>query len=161
MVAVSDWFVVNARDTDWEICRMGRFCQFEPKDARFEQMGFNLNVLAPGEPMTMYHREDLQEDFLVLEGECLLIVEGEERPMKKWDLFHCPAGVAHAIVGAGDGLSVVLAVGSRVGDHSVFYPADPVAQKHGAAVAVATSSPKEAYAGMTIEATPYQEGWLP
>ena len=156
-----EWFVLNARDADWEACRLGRFCQFEPKSDRFPQLGFNLNVLAPGEPMTMYHRELLQEDFLVLEGECVLVVEGEERPMKKWDMFHCPQGVAHAIVGAGTGLSVVLAVGSRVGDSSVVYPADPVAQKHGAGVAVETSSPKEAYAGLVIEQVPYEEGWLP
>jgi uncharacterized cupin superfamily protein len=109
----------------------------------------------------MYHREQLQEDFLVLDGECLLIVEGEERAMRKWDLFHCPPGVAHAIVGAGDGLSVVLAVGSRVGDGAVVYPADSVAQKHGAGVAVETSSPKEACAGLVIEQVPYEEGWLP
>jgi len=60
---MSEWFVQNARDAEWEICAMGRFCQFEPKDARFEQLGFNLNVLAPGEPMTMYHREQLQEEW--------------------------------------------------------------------------------------------------
>jgi len=158
---VSDWFVVNAREADWEACALGRFCQFEPKDDRFPQLGFNLNVLAPGEPMTMYHREELQEDFLVLEGECLLVVEGEERPMRKWDLFHCPPGVAHAIVGAGGALSVVLAVGSRMGEGGVVYPADPVAQKHGAGVAVETASPKEAYAGLVIEQVRYQEGWLP
>ena len=158
---MSEWFVVNAREADWEMCALGRFCQFEPKADRFPQLGFNLNVLAPGEPMTMYHREELQEDFLVLEGECLLVVEGEERPMRKWDLFHCPPGIAHAIVGAGDTLSVVLAVGSRMGDEGVVYPADPVAQKHGAGVAVETASPKEAYAGLVIEKAAYQEGWLP
>jgi len=158
---MSEWFVQNARDAEWEICTLGRFCQFEPKDAPFPQLGFNLVVLGTGEPMTMYHREQLQEDFLVLEGECLLIVEGEEVPMKKWDFFHCPPGVAHAIVGAGDGLSVVLAVGARTGDHGVEYPADPVAQKHGAGVEVTTSVSKEAYAGLVIEQVPYGEGWLP
>lgn len=158
---MSEWFVLNARDADWEECRLGKFCQFEPRDARFPEVGFNLNVLAPGEPMTMYHREQLQEDFMVLEGECLLVVEGEERTMQKWDLFHCPAGIAHAIVGAGEGLSVVLAVGSRVGDGQVVYPVDPAALRHGAGVAVETSSPKEAYAGLVIEQVRYQEGWLP
>src|ERR1700756_2967727 len=148
---MSEWFIQNARDADWEICGMGRFCQFEPKDARFEQLGFNLNVLAPGEPMTMYHREQLQEDFLVLEGECLLIVEGEEVPMKKWDFFHCPPGVAHAIVGAGDGPSVVLAVGARTEESrgSVAYPVDPVALQHRTGVETETADPREAYAPFT------------
>ena len=155
------WFVLNAKDGDWEQCDLGRFCQFEPKEAPFPQVGFNLIVLSPGEPMTMYHREQLQEDFLLLEGECLLLVEGEERPMRKWDLFHCPPGVAHAIVGAGKSVSVVLAVGSRIGDGSVVYPVDPVALEHGAGVAVETSSSKEAYTGLVIERGPYQEGWLP
>ena len=78
----------------------------------FPQLGINLNVMQPGESMTMYHRENAQEDFLVLRGECLLrFVEGEERQLRQWDLFHCPAGVAHAVVGAGDGPSLVLAVG--------------------------------------------------
>ena len=36
-------------------------------------------MLDPGEPMAMYHWETDQEDFLVLSGEPLLIVEGEER----------------------------------------------------------------------------------
>ena len=53
--------------------------------------------------MTMYHRESYQEGFLVLRGECLVIVDGQELPLKQWDYFHCPADVPHAIVGAGDG----------------------------------------------------------
>lgn len=152
---------MNARDARWLDSPLGRFCEFEPEGERFEQLGLNLNLLQPGEGMTMYHRENMQEDFLVLDGECLLIVQGEERPLKKWDLFHCPPGVAHAIVGAGDGPSLVLAVGARGGDGSVLYPADPVAQKHGVGVAAETPSPKDAYAGMEFPPTAYQEGWLP
>jgi len=73
---------------------------------------------------------------------------------------HCPAGVAHAIVGAGDGPSLVLAVGSRTGERGVLYPADPVAQKHGAGAAEETSSAKEAYAGIEFPTVPYKQGWL-
>jgi uncharacterized cupin superfamily protein len=154
------WFVLNARDAEWIDCDLGKYCNFETGVVRFEQLGINLNVLRPGEPMTMYHREELQEDFLVLDGECLLIVEGEERPMKKWDLFHCPPGVAHAIVGAGDRPSLVLAVGARGGEDATVYPADPVAQRHGAGVAADTASAKEAYSGLTFPKGPYKEGWL-
>jgi len=157
------WFVLNARDARWLDGTLGKYCGFEGPEARFPQLGLNLNVLAPGEPMTMYHRENAQEDFLVLAGECVLIVEGEERPLRTWDLFHCPAGVDHAIVGAGDGRSIVLAVGARTGEDEdgLVYPADPTAQKHGAAVEQETSNPKDAYAGMTYAWGAYGAGWLP
>jgi len=160
---MTDWFVLNAKDAEWLDGSLGKYVGFETKESRFPQLGINLNVLAPGEPMTMYHRENAQEDFLVLDGECVLIVGGEERPLKKWDLFHCPPGVAHAIVGAGEGPSLVLAVGARTGgeDDGLFYPADPVAARYGAAPAEDTSDPKAAYAAFSFERGPYQEGWLP
>lgn len=155
-----DWFVVNARETGWMDTTMGKYCSFEDDWERFRQMGFNLNVLAPGEPMAMYHREAGQEAFLVLDGECTLIVEGEERPLRRWDFFHCPPNVAHTIVGAGELPALVLAVGSRMqGD--VVYSAEPVAQKYGAAPAADTTSAQEAYAGHSFEKAAYQEGWLP
>jgi uncharacterized cupin superfamily protein len=155
-----DWFVQNARDAEWVDCRFGKFCDWQPDGERFPELGINLNLMQPGEPMAMYHREPAQEDFLVLEGECLLIVEGEERTLEKWDLFHCPAGVAHTIVGAGDGPCLVLAVGSRTRERGVLYPADPVAQEHAAGVAEETSSAKEAYAGIEFPKVPYKQGWL-
>jgi len=155
-----DWFVQNARDAEWVDCRFGKFCDWQPDGERFPELGINLNLMQPGEPMAMYHREPSQEDFLVLEGECLLIVEGEERTLRKWDLFHSPAGVAHTIVGAGDGPCLVLAVGSRTGEHGVLYPVDPVAQKHRAGVAEETSNAKEAYAGIEFPKVPYKQGWL-
>lgn len=157
------WLVLNASDARWLDGAFGKYAGFEGKDARFPQLGINLNVLAPGEPMTMYHRENAQEDFLVLAGECVLIVDGEERSLHRWDLFHCPPGVNHAIVGAGTGPSLVLAVGARTGDEDdgLVYPADPVAQKHGAGVAVETSVPAEAYARFEQRWCAYEEGWLP
>ena len=91
------WFVVNARDAVWgESETMGVFTRLgESKDARFAQLGFNIGVLWPGQPACMYHREPNQEGFLVLSGECILLVEGEERHMKQWDYFHCPADTDH------------------------------------------------------------------
>jgi uncharacterized cupin superfamily protein len=94
----------------------------------------------------MYHRESRQEGFLVLSGECLLIVEGEERTLRQWDYFHCPAGVDHIMVGAGEGPCVVVAVGARFGPKEVVYPVDAVALKHGAGVERETTVPAEAYA---------------
>jgi uncharacterized cupin superfamily protein len=157
------WFILNARDTAWLDCELGAYCNFEGKLGRFRQLGINLNVMQPGQSMTMYHRENAQEDFLVLAGECLVVVEGVERPLKQWDLFHCPPGVAHAVVGAGDGPCLVLAVGARTGveDDSLVYPADPVAQRHNAGVAKETSSAEEAYSPFTFTWGRYREGWLP
>src|SRR2546423_1303938 len=109
------WFVLNAKDAHWLDGDLGKFTNFEGKSFPFPQPGGTPSGMAPGEPMTMYHREDAQEDFVVLSGECIAIVEGEERPLRQWDLLHCPAGVEHAIVGAGDGPSLVLAVGARTG----------------------------------------------
>jgi uncharacterized cupin superfamily protein len=157
------WFVLNARDARWLDGDLGRYTAWEGDgDAHFPQLGINISVLNPGEPMTMYHRENRQEDFLVLAGECVLLVQGEERPLKQWDLFHCPAGVDHAIVGAGDGSSLVLAVGARTGaeDNWVVYPADPVAQEHGAGVPVETSDPTVAYERFTLRKSGYEAGWL-
>jgi uncharacterized cupin superfamily protein len=157
------WFVLNARDARWLDGELGKYTGFEGKEARFPQLGININVMAPGEPMTMYHRENAQEDFLVVAGECVLIVNGEERPLKAWDFFHCPAGVDHAIVGAGDGRSIVVAVGARTGneDDGLVYPAHPVAQKHGAGVAEETTDGSGAYTNFTFRRTAYENGWLP
>ena len=157
------WFVLNAKDAAWLDGDLGKYTGFEGRESRFPQLGINLNLMAPGESMTMYHREGAQEDFLVLDGECLLIVNGEERQLKRWDLFHCPAGVDHAIVGAGDRPSLVLAVGARTGESrgSTVYPADPVAQKHGAGVDKETREPRAAYEPYEIRPAAYEEGWLP
>src|SRR5947207_4617804 len=159
---MTEWFVLNARDARWRENELGAFCTFEG-DVRFDEVGINLNALQPGQPMCMYHREAYQEDFLVLRGECLLIVEGEERPLKPWDFFHCPRNVPHVIVGAGSGPSLVLAVGSRVGPDEVLYPVDPAAVAHGAGVEQETSEPAEAYARFTrpTPETPFRDEFLP
>ena len=140
------WFVVNARDARWAHNELGAYCPFEGKDdARFDQLGINLNVLPPGAPMAMYHEEPGQEAFLVLRGECVLIVEGQERSLKQWDFVHCPPQTKHVIVGAGSGPSLVLAVGARMG--AATYPVDEAAVRHRAGVDHEVSSPAEAYAG--------------
>jgi uncharacterized cupin superfamily protein len=119
--------------------------QPEPEDRLWPDYGVNVQVLQPGVPNCKYHSEPVQEDFLVLHGECIAIVDGEERPMRQWDFLHCPAGVAHVFVGAGDGPCAVLMIGSRRLDEP-HYPVDAVAAKYGASVEVATDEPDEAYA---------------
>ena len=159
------WFVLNARDTAW---RKGEgrdaVCDFEG-ELEFPQVGINLRVLQPGETMAMYHWEADQEDFLVLAGEALLIVEGEERRLRRWDFVHCPAGTRHVIVGAGEGPAVVLAVGARdrsTGPDWGGYTVDEAALRHGAGVERETTDAAEAYARFPArESTRYREGWLP
>ena len=157
------WFVMNARDGRWrDTGGFGAFSNFEGK-RRFPELGINLNVLRPGEPMGLYHRENTQEDFVVLAGECLLIVEGEERKLKTWDFFHSPPGTEHIIVGAGKGPSVVLAVGARGRRRrGMVYPVSKLAQKHRAGVTTETTDASEAYGDFKDwKRSRYQEGWLP
>ncbi len=141
------WFVVNARDARWLHNDMRVVCRFGGQgEAHFDDLGIGLYWLAPGKPMSMYHHEAGQEDFLVLRGSCLLIVEGLERPLETWDFFHCPPRTPHTIIGAGTEPSLVLAVGARKEKGSARYPVEPAAVRHGAGVADATASPDEAYA---------------
>jgi uncharacterized cupin superfamily protein len=141
------WFVVNARETRWfDSDGLGRFGIFDSQDARFDQIGIGIGILRPGEPNCMYHAEEMQEDFLVLSGECLLIVEGQERSLAPWDFVHCPPWTKHVFVGAGDGPCIVVGVGARRRGRELRYPVDETALRHGAGVEEETSDPDVAYA---------------
>ena len=141
------WFVVNVRDASWlRHDTFGTATTFEAEDHRFGQFGINIQVLEPGEPNCLYHRESQQEDFLVLTGECLLLVEGQERRMRAWDFFHCPPGTDHVFVGAGDGPCAILMVGARSEHEELVYPVSDLALRHGAGVPEETPDPRVAYA---------------
>jgi uncharacterized cupin superfamily protein len=128
---------------------------------RLEQLGVNPFVLVPGEPMSLYHWEGDQEDFLVVSGEAVLIVEGEERQLRAWDFVHCPPNTKHVIVGAGSGPCLVIAVGAREND-SLGFPAEELAKRYGASVAEDTTDGDVAYASVPPrEPTAYRDGWLP
>ena len=136
------WFVVNARDVPWMHNDMRSLARFGGQgEAHFDDLGIGLYWLQPGQPMSMYHHERGQEDFLVLRGRALAIVEGEERALETWDLLHCPSRTPHTIVGAGDEPALVLAVGARLEKGSTRYPVDPVAVRHGAGVEQETTEP--------------------
>jgi quercetin dioxygenase-like cupin family protein len=142
------WFVVGIASAPWMTNdALGAACFFEGDDVQFPDVGFTLTVLRPGQ-VTMYHREANQEDFLVLAGECLLLVEGEERPLKAWDFFHCPADTEHGFVGTGEGPCVIFMTGARTGwpEKGMVYPRSELALRHGAGAEQETSSPAEAYA---------------
>ncbi|HEV7640990.1 MAG TPA: cupin domain-containing protein [Gaiellaceae bacterium] len=167
VVDVEGWFVMNARESRWKNeGPLGSYCNFEGK-RRFPQLGINVSVLAPGEAMGMYHRERAQEGFLVVAGECLLIVEEQERRLTTWDFFHCPGGTEHIIVGAGDEPAVIVAVGARGrGLGGVVYPVSERAARHGASVERETTDPSEAYEKIHADLprsrfVAYREGWLP
>lgn len=130
---MTDWSVRNVRELTWTENRMGVYCDLlQGDDDAGEEFAINLNVLGRGQPMALYHHEPHQEGFLVLRGECELIVEGESHPMRQWDYLHCPVDVPHVIVGAGDEPALVLAVGSRVGGGKATYPPDTLAARYGA-----------------------------
>ncbi len=143
------WFVVNVREAEWWFAESrGARCAFENEygdpPVEFEQLGINVTVLEPGQTV-LYHAEENQEAFLVLSGECALLVEGEERRLRPWDFFHAPPWTEHGFAGAGEGPCVILMVGSRSGP-GVRYPASELAARHGASVAETTSDPRQAYA---------------
>jgi uncharacterized cupin superfamily protein len=163
------WFVLNAHEARWWYAD-GRsaLCEFEGDgegETDFEQFGINVSVLEPGVSMGMYHWEADQEDFLVVAGEALLIVEGEERPLRAWDFVHCPPETKHIIVGAGDAPCVVVAVGARQhAGHPDWgsYTVDELALRHGVGVESETTRAEEAYAHVARRShARYREGWLP
>jgi uncharacterized cupin superfamily protein len=146
------WFVVNVRDATWltsengEKQSSGSECSFESPYAEFPQFAIRLHVLEPGESNGLYHAENQQEVFLVLSGECRLLVEGEERLLGPWDFVHTPAGTEHIFVGAGDGPCVVLMAGGRTPPWQVVYPVSELAARYGASAKEETTDPDQAYA---------------
>ena len=170
--ASDGWFVVNVRDAAWFTSEaFGARCVFETDrrvigdrpdrgQVRFEQLGITLAVVPPGKRSGLYHAESNQEDFLVLSGECLLVVEDEERPLETWDFVHCPPGTAHRFVATGDEPCVIFMTGRRTDDKSIVYPRSELALCHRAGVQTATTSPAEAYAPFPHWA-PRRNNWNP
>jgi uncharacterized cupin superfamily protein len=158
------WFVLNAREALWwRHPALGTATTFEnEEDAPFKEFGINIQILDPGQPNCMYHAENAQEDFLVLYGECVVIVEEEERRLKQWDFVHCPAWTRHVFVGAGKGPCAILMVGTRPDAEELLYPVSEVARKHDAGVQEETTSGREAYARFPkSQEEPMPEGALP
>jgi quercetin dioxygenase-like cupin family protein len=152
------WFVVNVADAAWvRNDAFGNRCNFESskrvlmerpdlEPQMFAETGFTLAVLEPGKPSGMYHAESRQEDFLVLAGECLMVIEEQERRLKAWDFVHCPPGTNHIFVGAGDGPCVIFMTGARHEESTIVYPVSEAARRYDAGVEAETPSPHEAYA---------------
>jgi uncharacterized cupin superfamily protein len=165
------WFVLNARDARW-FDKPGRghslpltgSDEYEA-ETFFPMLGIAIAVLEPGEPNATYHWETEQEDFVVLSGEALLIVEGQERRLKQWDFVHCPPEARHALVGAGDGPCVILAASSRQFQKDGpwgYYCAEETAARYNASSPEDTQDSELAYARFApSRPTRYQDGLLP
>ncbi|MGH3377560.1 MAG: cupin domain-containing protein [Actinoallomurus sp.] len=150
-MAIDEPFVINLADAPAIGAPRGAtFIRLEPDGVTWPDTGVNVQVMQPGEPNGRYHSEPVQEDFLVLYGECIAIVEDEERALRQWDFLHCPAGSEHIFVGAGDGPCAVLMIGSRRED-ACHYTVNDTAAKYGASVAKDTGDPAEAYADWRAE----------
>jgi uncharacterized cupin superfamily protein len=157
--ATDGWFVVNVRDAAWETGPFGAACFFESEAAPFSELGVNVRVLFPGRSSWLYHSESAQEDFLVLAGECLLLVEGEEHSLRAWDFVHCPPGTEHAFVARGETPSIIVAAGARTSEPRYFYPRSELALRHGVGVEAPTNSPREAQASLSEWRLARPEGW--
>jgi uncharacterized cupin superfamily protein len=169
------WFVLNAREARWWHFPGQRKTPGLCGSGDFWQVGVGVTVLEPGEPMSRYHWETDQENFLLLSGEAVLVIEGEERPLRQWDFVHCPPGTNHTIVGAGDGPCVVFSAGARERhtyrtpdggidgrDDWGAYTVDEAALRHGAGVEVETNMADVAYAAFPErEPMRYRDGFLP
>ena len=145
--ADAGWFIANLTDLAWEtLPGGGTWCGFESPEARSPILGIGVHILWPGDKPGYYHAESNQEGFLVLSGECIAIVEGEEHRLYAWDYLHCPPGTAHITVGAGADPCALLMVGTRSPDATIRYVVEPVAAKHSASVETASDLPREVYA---------------
>jgi mannose-6-phosphate isomerase-like protein (cupin superfamily) len=165
------WFVLNARDARW-FDKPGQgwsvpFTGVDEYEAEtfYPMLGMAIRVVPKGEPTGTYHWETEAEGFLVLHGEGVLIVEGQERPLKQWDFVHCPPETKHAFAGAGDEPMVLLCASSRQFQKDGpwgFYCADETAAKYNA------SSPEDTQENDVADArfepqreTTYRDGLLP
>jgi mannose-6-phosphate isomerase-like protein (cupin superfamily) len=148
MSAVREWFVVNVADAPTVRHPIaGTWTRFERPGEPFQDTGINLRVLEPGQPSTIYHAEDAEENFLVLSGRCLALIGGQERELGAWDFLHLPPGVPHTFVGAGEGPCAILMIGARHPELRTFYPRSERAAEFGASASGPTESPAEAYVG--------------
>jgi uncharacterized cupin superfamily protein len=156
--ATDGWFILNAADAvGWSRKEGATHVFFESDDSEFPHFGIGIAQLAADVPNCLYHREDRQEGFLVLEGEPLLLIEGEERRLKQWDYVHCPPDAEHVVVGPG----TVLMIGDRSPDEKVHYPVSELAGKYGASAVEPSDDPKEAYpaAGWSRDWKPVKMPW--
>ena len=165
------WFVVNAGEAAWvRNDALSSRCTFESgprvlaerpdlEPQRFPEVGITLAVLEPGKPSSLYHAESAQEDFLVLAGTCVLVIEERRRELRAWDFVHCPPGTRHVFIGTGDQPCVILMTGARPAGRTIVYPSSDTARAHNAGVETETDSPAEAYAPLPAWRVARPDAW--
>jgi uncharacterized cupin superfamily protein len=159
VAASPGWFILNVAESRWMRSEEGgEWTAFEPESG-LGPYAIGVHVLQPGQPNGMYHAETVQEDFLVLSGECILVVEEQERRLEAWDFFHCAPGTHHILVGAGDGPCAILMIGVRSEGNRLHYPVSEVAARHGASAPVDTDASHEAFRDWSREYTPVRATW--
>jgi uncharacterized cupin superfamily protein len=139
------WFVMNLADAAATTSENAGYAFPFEGAAGFPHFGINVHVLQPGQPSSLYHAEEGQEAFLVLEGECLLVVDDEERRLARWDFFHAAPWTPHVLVGAGEGPCAILMVGARNAGEGLVYPVSEPAARYGGSAVRETTSAQEAY----------------
>jgi uncharacterized cupin superfamily protein len=161
VVTSEGWFVLNLSEGEARTNpNSGTFLSFEQRETPWQGTGVNVRILEPGQPACRYHQETGQEDFVVLAGECILIVEEQERHLRQWDFVHCPGGTRHVFVGAGIGPCAILMIGDRPEPEELHYPVSAAAARHGeASVTVATDDPEQAYADWPGRWEPTRSPW--
>jgi uncharacterized cupin superfamily protein len=141
--------VVNAREASWEHDRLRSRIRFGGEGkAHFDEVGVAMYWLESGQAMSLYHHEAGQEDFLVLRGEPLLIVEEVERGLRLWDLVHCPPRTPHAIVNPSAEPALIFALGARRERGSARYPHSAAARARGVERAGNSDRADAAYADL-------------
>ena len=145
------WFVVHLDEAEHLGVPRHAYSALEG-DERWSQFGMGVDVLEPGMGNAIYHREFHEDEtFLVLEGTCDAVLEGELHHLDAGTLVHCPAGTAHAFVATGDRPCRIWMFGARGrtpdGEAWGEYLPHPHAREHGLDVAEPTADSTIAYAG--------------
>jgi len=162
IVTSPGWFVLNAAEMSWlHADGGGEWMAYGEPEGEFEQYGIGVHILWPGQANGLYHSESVQEDFLVLSGECLLLIEEEERRLQQWDFVHFAPGTRHICIGAGEGPCAILMVGARAADKKLHYPVTELAQRHGVAAPEETDDPREAYRDLPRDFRRVRATWPP
>jgi mannose-6-phosphate isomerase-like protein (cupin superfamily) len=88
-------------------------------------------------------REYDEEGFLVLRGECLLVIEEQECDLAPGDFVYCPPGTDHILVGAG--ARACSSCSAPANDTESSSTQANRSRAHAAPVDAETTSPAEAY----------------
>ena len=87
----------------------------------------NLTRLPPNSASALRHAHEKQDEFVyILEGECVLVTDEGETPMRAGMCAGFPAGTwdAHHLVNRGEADCLYLEVGDRTRFEKVVYPDD-------------------------------------